>query len=158
MKMAIRNMLLILSLVVMVAIVSACGGNDESTIPVTQTPTATPTPVEPTPTPTPTPVPVYSLAGRWEAVSIEWIGDGESFTEYVDAGEFSIEFFSDGNGAMVEGRDTDRFTWSAENGRLMMTYGGWETILSDYRISGSTLTITIEENRGTEIMTFRRLN
>ena len=98
-----------------------------------------------------------ALVGRWDAVSVEIIQDGESFTENLSPGEMSMEFFSDGNGVVVDGRNTDRFTWSAENGRLMIT-DGWGTEVMDYSISRSTLTITITDNWGTEIMTFRRAN
>ena len=98
-----------------------------------------------------------SIVGRWDAISIGWVEGGETFTEDVEEGEFILEFFSDGNGAEIEGGRTDSFTWSAENGRLMMTLGR-DTVLADYNISGSTLTIAVEESRGTEIVTFRRAN
>ena len=92
------------------------------------------------------------LVGTWEMVSIEIIFDGESHHEYGE-GE-SMEFFSDGNGAMVDGRGrTDAFTWTAENGRLMITAFG-NTDVQDYRISGSTLTIS--SNATTHLGTIER--
>ena len=97
------------------------------------------------------------LVGRWEAVSVEFIQDGESSTETLDQGELGIEFFSDGNGAFIERHHTDRFTWSAENGRLMIT-DNRDTSIVDYSISRSTLTITFEDRWGTEIMTLNRVN
>ncbi|MCL2388195.1 MAG: lipocalin family protein [Defluviitaleaceae bacterium] len=80
------------------------------------------------------------LVGTWEMVSMEIIIDGESHHEYAE-GE-RMEFFSDGNGAMVDGMGhITAFTWTAENGRLMTTIQGL-TNVQNYRISGSTLTTT----------------
>ena len=98
-----------------------------------------------------------ALVGRWEAVSIGEIEDGETFTEYLEDGELILEFFSDGNGASTEMGRTESFTWTAENGRLMITEGR-DTVVADYAISRSTLTITIEDDWGTSIMTFDRVN
>jgi hypothetical protein len=98
-----------------------------------------------------------SLVGSWDAVSTEFIGEEESYTEYAEEGESRFEFFSGGNGAMIESGRTNGFTWSAEGGRLMIT-DSWGTNVLAYNISGRTLTITTGDRWGTQIMTFRRAN
>jgi len=98
-----------------------------------------------------------SLVGRWEATHVQLEFDGESFSEDVPEGEMFIEFFSDGNGTMTEGRNTETFTWSSNRGRLTITqWGDAET--GDYNISRSTLTLTTEESDFTSTVTFRRVN
>ena len=96
-----------------------------------------------------------ALVGRWEAISMEMVWEGESEKMDMEGGE-GFEFFSDGKGASIDGSGSaDPFTWTAENGRLMLTDDG-ETIVFDYKISGSNLTMTAEEYGMKMIMTLRK--
>jgi len=89
-----------------------------------------------------------ALVGQWEMVL--------SDDAYVPAGEFSFDFFSDGNGAMTDRGRTSAFTWSADNGRLMVTQSGQTEIL-DYQIRGNVLTTTFSFPGGEGVDTFHRV-
>ncbi|MCL2386824.1 MAG: hypothetical protein FWC89_04640 [Defluviitaleaceae bacterium] len=98
------------------------------------------------------------LVGKWEMVSEETMFDGESHHHQYGEGE-SMEFFSDGNGVAVDdrGRGT-AFTWTAENGRLMIRGILGDAIVLTYRISGSTLTLTETFDDREIIYVYRRAN
>jgi len=72
-----------------------------------------------------------ALLGRWER---------------TEGGSVTMEFFKDGTGNI---NGTGSLKWKAEKGRLMISaYGSTET--GDYKISGSTLTLTADDGKETQ--------
>ena len=78
-------------------------------------------------------------------------------------GEAFLELNNDGTGARIEGRGSGRedILWHTKRGRLYMTDVTGEIVPMKYKVSGSTLTITMEEflhDVGqTVVMTLRRV-
>jgi len=104
-----------------------------------------------------------NIVGRWEGVSVTSTFFGETIVEELQPGEAFWEVYADGTGAIIEGRGSGRenFTWRIESGRFLMTDSTGETIPIRYNISGSTLTITMDEfpdaGINSVVMTLRRV-
>jgi hypothetical protein len=107
------------------------------------------------------------LVGRWELVSHEEILAGVR-TNIMDFSEQTFEFFSDGSGEVSSDYLGEQwksdFTWTAEGNRIRI-YERNEVLICEYNISGSNLTLTLNDGWHDEldewveytiIMTFRR--
>lgn len=82
-----------------------------------------------------------SLVGTWEVTSIEFSFQGENISEYLDSGDSTFQFFSNGTGILTEFGFTSNFFWSI-NGRSLEIIDGTEVLTIDYNIIGPNLTLT----------------
>ena len=62
--------------------------------------------------------------------------------EIEDTGNFSFIFDEDGTGVEVWSTRTDTFSWSISGRNLTLDFGGGETEVLPFAISGDTLTLT----------------
>ncbi|MCL1883567.1 MAG: hypothetical protein FWF81_07445 [Defluviitaleaceae bacterium] len=170
MKNATRKFVLILAVVMTLTIITACSGGSDTTEPTSQIDEVENPPHQATSPATQAEEPTgeendnilpsigiidsASLLNRWIGIYSKAIRGDVSDVEYLYEGDLGLDFFSDGNGALTEWGRVLPFTWSAEGNRLMMTQGR-DTILADYEISGSTLTISFDEQGLTFVWTLK---
>ncbi|MCL2372637.1 MAG: lipocalin family protein [Defluviitaleaceae bacterium] len=97
----------------------------------------------------------HPVVGTWEAVSWELSYGGEM----IDFGYINdvLQFFYDGTGVETWGSTDANFTWATENGSITLIFPHFEEV-SEYEISGNTLTLTHYEEGYTSIAIFRRVD
>jgi len=98
------------------------------------------------------------LIGRWDGASMEIEFLGETINEDLDSGLIVFEFLEDGTGLSSEFGDVDTFTWTTSNGQLTTVGADGLSETMDYSVSGSYLTLTVEEPGATIIMRLRRVD
>jgi len=101
-----------------------------------------------------------ALVGIWEAITIERYDNGETTLEELERGEMTIEFERFGVGYLFENGDREFFAWTTEDGYisfLFVTLQGIDLEVHAYSLYGSHFTLTIDDEFGLDIITFRRL-
>jgi hypothetical protein len=98
-----------------------------------------------------------SLIGKWEGVSASVTFMGETETESLESGLFFIEFKDGGTGISYDHEYSNGFTWSTDGDKLTITEDN-ETDIFTYKVSGSTLTLTIDYGSATSIITLKKVN